>query len=95
MALPAALNRPGSYCTKTVNDVWTSNTTEVELIDDTGTLVATYQPKGGHHAALAKAQEHVAWLAELGGLPPGVYVLRCANARTIRAEVRVRARENV
>lgn len=95
MALPAAARpRPGSSQLRTSYERWEPTlTTEIELLDDAGYLLDTYQPQGGHQAALAKAQEHVAWLAELGGLPPGVYTLRCANNRTIRTEVRVRARD--
>ena len=67
-------------------------TTEIEIVDSSGYVVACYTPIGASRAALAKVVEQVEHRARHGGLAPGRYVVRCVNAKDVSEVVRVRER---
>lgn len=67
-------------------------TTQVELVDDRGYVLATYEPLGEPSRALRTVVEQVRHRARHGGLAAGKYVVRCVNDKGVSEVVRVQER---
>lgn len=65
--------------------------TMVELVDEGGYVLDLFQPFGGPTQAVRKVAADLRRRAELGALPPGTYIARCAGRRSIKEVVTVEA----
>ncbi len=70
-----------------------TQTTEVEVVDAYGARIRLYHPLGEPEAAVRTVVEQVEAMAKLGAVPAGTYTVRSTNARNLKTEVRVRARD--